>query len=141
MTSRLLISVIYYVTIMQLLIQQKKKIWLLGKIGSYQLNEASVNEAKATPATIGTKEETTQREGLCLWRITKKSDDWKTYEAKKTIMSWISCIIPPQVRRQKGQQWRMVPLLWWYEWMKQQLFQDWYLLEDCQLCDPKLAEE
>lgn len=38
---------------------------------SYQLKETSVNEAKATPPTIGTREETTHREGLCVIRLKK----------------------------------------------------------------------
>lgn len=40
--------------------------YIVSVSGSYQLKEASVNEAKATPPTIGTREETTQMEGLCL---------------------------------------------------------------------------
>lgn len=38
---------------------------------SYQLKEASVNDANATPPTIGAKEATTHREGFCVQRITK----------------------------------------------------------------------
>lgn len=33
---------------------------------SHQLKEASVKDANATPPTIGTREETTQRVGLCV---------------------------------------------------------------------------
>lgn len=38
---------------------------------SYQLKEASVKDARATPPTIGTREETTQRVGLCVHRMVK----------------------------------------------------------------------
>lgn len=39
---------------------------------SYQLKETSVKDANATPPIIGTREETTQRVGLCVHSMVKK---------------------------------------------------------------------
>lgn len=40
---------------------------------AYQLKEASVKDARATPPTMGTSEETTQKEGFC-WRIPTQTE-------------------------------------------------------------------
>lgn len=39
----------------------------------YQLKEASVNDASATPPTIGKREETIQKLGICMHREVKLS--------------------------------------------------------------------